>query len=266
MRRWKWCLLVALMPACTFEDGHGFTTVRDARLAVAFEPGAREFEGAILTADGHRLRIDSFRLRAVRVELQELERGSAAGGQFDPANPPPGYSLCHGGHCHAEDGRLVDYAEVEAELDGGGARFLPVAAFPVARSLDVLGAEDTPLDRVDPSPELPQASLRRVSVFAERIEISGTLSSPLGDDFQPFSVALAVPLVFASGIDVESSREGPEVLRPQIALEIDGTLFDGVDWSSLETDGEIRVEDPDSSAALAVLSNLAASEVTLTLE
>ena len=35
--------------------------------------------------------------------------------------PPPGYSLCHGGHCHTTDGGIESYEEIEAKLAGGGA-------------------------------------------------------------------------------------------------------------------------------------------------
>ncbi len=35
---------------------------------------------------------------------------------FDPANPPPGWKLCHRNHCHNEDGRVASYQQVMAEI------------------------------------------------------------------------------------------------------------------------------------------------------
>ena len=40
----------------------------------------------------------------------------AAGGVFDPNNPPPGWKLCHRNHCHHEDGRVASYAQVMQEV------------------------------------------------------------------------------------------------------------------------------------------------------
>ena len=36
---------------------------------------------------------------------------------FDPQNPPPGYGLCHNGHCHNEDNELIDYEDIQEELN-----------------------------------------------------------------------------------------------------------------------------------------------------
>ena len=49
-----------------------------------------------------------------------LARREARPTRLRPGKPPPGYTLCHNGHCHHPSGRLVPYAEIEAELAGGG--------------------------------------------------------------------------------------------------------------------------------------------------
>src|SRR5688572_4227131 len=135
--------------ACTFEDGHGFSTVDRASLEARLEPGVARDLGnhTVLTDVGYQVHLDSATLEVDEVALEELVGGGASGGtSFDPANPPPGYSLCHGGHCHADDGRLVEYAEIEAELAGGGARFSPVVTLPVDRGLDWLDGDAIALD------------------------------------------------------------------------------------------------------------------------
>ena len=38
---------------------------------------------------------------------------------FDAEHPPEGFHTCHTGHCHAEDGSVISYAEVAATLPSG---------------------------------------------------------------------------------------------------------------------------------------------------
>ncbi|HMR10666.1 MAG TPA: hypothetical protein PKA88_33040, partial [Polyangiaceae bacterium] len=94
---------VALLgTACTFERGTAYASVESAQLDVRFDPGAaRDLGGnTVLTDLGYAVHVSSFTLDIGDLSLQELKSsGSESQGSFDPANPPPGYSSCHGGHC-----------------------------------------------------------------------------------------------------------------------------------------------------------------------
>ncbi|MBL8741051.1 MAG: FKBP-type peptidyl-prolyl cis-trans isomerase [Myxococcales bacterium] len=51
---------------------------------------------------------------------------AAAGGVFDPDNPPAGWIKCHKNHCHHQDGRVASYSQVMQEngltsIKGGAA-------------------------------------------------------------------------------------------------------------------------------------------------
>ena len=98
-------MIPLLLLGCAFGPGHGFGEIAAADLAVAFEPGeARDLgDGWVLANTGDRFTLDTLVFTVESLDLLALEGGGSA--TFDPANPPAGYSLCHGGHCHADDGR-----------------------------------------------------------------------------------------------------------------------------------------------------------------
>jgi len=102
---------------CGLEEGQSWGEVR-IELEAAFEPGASRLEaGRLKTSLDYRVVIT-----AIDVEVATLVLTARADGavDFDPADPPAGYSLCHNGHCHSDDGRLVDYEDIAAEVAGGG--------------------------------------------------------------------------------------------------------------------------------------------------
>jgi hypothetical protein len=253
-------LLGTLGSACTFEDGTGFATVRSAELRVSFEPGARGLEGAVLTNSGYQVRLDNFSAELESFELEELT--SDARTSFDPANPPPGYTLCHGGHCHAVDGRLIAYADVEAELADGGPSLSAVATFPIGTTADLLAGELFELDAVEPSRELPRANLRKTALSIARVELSGSVSGgPANLDETPLSVT--APGARPTGpAELEISRDGPAELRFDALLSVDGTLFDDIDWAALVMDGEIVV-DPASPVAETFATTFSNNEIEL---
>jgi hypothetical protein len=254
--------LAPVVPGCTLDAGHGFATVESARLSAAFEPGlARDLGGATLTDLGYAVSLQSLTLGAEELVLRELAPGAST--SFDPATPPAGYTLCHGGHCHAADGRLVDYADVEAELAGGAAGLRELASLPVGAELDLLVGADVDLTRVEPSPELPEATIRelglRVASFSARGSVSGgALLEPA-----PLSVDLAFGAELEGSTQIDVSRDGPETLRLLVTLTLDGALFDGLEFATLAGDGSIALSDVDSPAAAILAGSLLRSELEI---
>jgi hypothetical protein len=263
---------IAALAGCTFEDGKGFATLDSASLSARFEPGAaRDLgNGIVLTSQGYRVALTRASLGVEALALNELREGSAPNGTFDPAHPPPGYSLCHGGHCHADDGRLVDYADIEAELAGGGARFEPVARVPASRAFDFLAGQTAVLDAVEPSRELPQARITQLSLSIERLELEGSVTGgPEGGGLGQSSAALVVELPIGSSIDAGMSlaidRDEPGAFSLRAALAIDGTLFDDIDFAPLQNASRIEIVDLESEPAVALASSLLKSQITITI-
>jgi hypothetical protein len=261
----RWMAL-ALLPACTLDEGHGFASLRSAELAIAFEPGARAYEGYVLTDLGHRILVDSFTVEIDRVELQKLTSTGEAGA-FDPAEPPPGYTLCHGGHCHAEDGRLVDYAHVEAELASGEVRHVPVVTLPVNRTASLSRRVELVLDDVEPSRELPQVSLGRAVLVFSRVELTGVVE-PASENAAaaPLSLRLDEAFTFHGDLVLVVSRDGPDTLRLGASLDIDGTLFDGVNWDLWAREGALPIEEPESALGRTLVSNLLENELDMSIQ
>ncbi len=110
-------LMGVVLAGCGLDEGRPWGEVT-LKLEAAFEPGASRVEaGRLKTALDYRVAISSIDVEVASVAMTALVDGAAA---FDPGNPPDGYSLCHNGHCHSADGRLVDYEDIAAELAGAG--------------------------------------------------------------------------------------------------------------------------------------------------
>jgi len=257
------CLLAGTSAAaCADGPGHGFATLEAATLHASFEAGAaRDLDGAVLTNRGYIVRLDSLQLQVDRLTLEALE-GGGGGTVLDPARPPPGYTLCHGGHCHAVDGRLVPYVEIEAELAGAGASFAAVVTLPLAASVSLVPASEHALRRFEPSEELPESTLRRLSLQASGIGILGSVGGAgIEDPGAPLSVDLATPISLSTGLALIVGREGPEVIQLDVRLSARGTLFDDLEFADLLGDQGISITDPESEPALDILGSFLRSEI-----
>jgi hypothetical protein len=225
--------VVALLfvAGCAFGAGGPFASV-DATLEVALVvPAGRD------AGDGWMKLDTNYQVRLVRATLElgevELVAAGAAGAAFDPANPPPGYSLCHNGHCHAADGRLVSYEDIAAEQAGGAAATVALA-FESPGSVDLLaGAASLPLDCGAPRCDLPAGTVALVRLDGHQIVLEGLVRDPLGrfSGEKPFSVQAEEALLTAP-IDLPADRENdPDVtltLRVQLGAELlDSFDFDG---------------------------------------
>jgi hypothetical protein len=240
-------LLIALSllsAACTLESGEGFASMRPGSLEVVFTPGrARDLgEGAFLTDEGYRVTLQTARLQVAELALLELRGSAGGGGSFDPANPPAGYSLCHGGHCHAASGALVSYEEIQAMLAGGSASFEPLVTVPVGRELDVLESERVVLDEFLPSPELPQAAIDRIELVVGKLVLRGEIEGGELEEPVALEVDLAIAEPLAATLSSRIDRDGPEEIVLAIELGMDATMFDGIDLASLVDEGRVVID------------------------
>lgn len=221
--------LLFALAACTFGPGSPYTRVGSASLQASFEPGARSLgEGLVVTDLGFRYSVSELTVSAESVALQRLE--GADGVDFDPANPPDGYTLCHGGHCHAEDGSLVDYGDIIVELSGGAATLSDIAVWQLP-SLDLI--ESTALSLGEPEPSLlPEGDLSRLSVQVSSARIRGQFQSEDGTANLPFDLEIDGNTIGAD-ITLSVGRGAPPDIDLEIAWVVDGTLLDGIDAAAL---------------------------------
>jgi len=260
--------LLLTCASCAWEAGEGFATL-EPTAQVAFVPLEDREAGAgwqRLDTDFQAL-IEAGSLRISRIEL--LAGASAGGGgSFDPANPPPGYGNCHGGHCHRDDGALVSYEEIEAELGGGGAA-PAVASLPLG-DVDLFAPAERALT-CSPDCELPRTELQRMRWPLEALTLEGRVRDgralPRLAGERPFRVVLPAPAQGAlatleEALALTSDRSEPPQVSLALQLDVTARLLDGLDWgTATETDGVLLV-DGERNAALRerLLENLAQLE------
>ncbi|ADO72933.1 hypothetical protein [Stigmatella aurantiaca] len=258
-------LPLALLGGCAWDAGEGFAVLEPTvRAAYVSEPSRAVGDGYQRLSSDYQVRLTTAEMRLERIELT----ASAGGGgtsTFDPSRPPPGYSLCHNGHCHRDDGALIDYEDIAAELGGGGAAPRTVATLPVG---DVnLLAPETRAVTCAPACELPSGAVSRGRWAVTALKLEGTVRDGRTDarfgGEKPFRLeatpgsATAAPLAVLDGdLDVPADREhAPRVLLA-LQLEVTARLFDSVAW-------ELPQPGSDGTVDLSAAANAPAREAIL---
>ncbi|RKH48571.1 hypothetical protein [Corallococcus llansteffanensis] len=254
-------LPVALLSGCAFDAGEGFAVLKPS-VQAAYTPlsGRDAGDGYQALASDFQLRMDAASMRLGSIDLLASSGGGGAT-TFDPSSPPPGYSLCHNGHCHSDSGELVDYEDIEAELGGGGgSTTTTVANLPVDGDLDLLRPASVGLD-CQPDCELPRTTLSRGRWSVTGVRMTGSVrDSRVPARFagaRDFRITLAPvgaeaePLAVLSGdLDVPSDRENAPAVELGLKLELTPALFDAVDWSTVAEapDGVLDLDAPGNAA------------------
>lgn len=280
-------LTLATGAGCTVGDGQGFgrlTATLSTRLA-----GLDASTGRV-TADGWYRTNNSFELQLSTLTLQVRDlqlRGTAgaaagpaagaasAGCSFDPSSPPAGCTLCHGGHCHCGD-ELKSYAELEAQVCGGGAASAPasdLARMPVEHGFDLLSPVRRDLTRCSPSCELAEGQAQQVQVQIDRLTLKGKVRDlSLQDRLAGAVLAVALALdLKGAALSAQLSPAEPIDDDSPYRLDLDATLpvtlklLDDVAWDKLTaSNGSIAVDAKHNrSAAQRVASNLALSTLSV---
>lgn len=268
--RWLAALVWLAASGCTLDPGNPFATLQpsiDARLDA---PADR-----LLPGGWWRLSSDyEVRFLVAAIDLPSIDLVAVAGGAlgFDPANPPPGYSLCHNGHCHHESGRLVPYEEIGAELSGrGNAPPPPAAALSVGR-LDLIAGETRPIG-CRRSCDLPLTRIGRLRGRVAGITLEGLVRDGRTPPRFEGERAWRATAIFAGSagetapeltgqIDLPSDRQHDPSIDLDILLRPGPALLDGVDWAAAQGDGAIDLTAPANAAAWRAL-RAALAEVPL---
>lgn len=239
--------LALLFTGCAFEEGEPWGEVR-ASLTLAFEPAAprRTEEGWLKTTTSY-----GVELHTLRVDVQRLTLAMAAGGAdatiFDPSDPPPGYSLCHNGHCHADSGALVPYGEIADEIGAEAPGSGLTVEIPGGGALAITGG--TGLAALGACPDdcaLPRGRLASMEVLLTGLYVQATIHDLLPEDQArlppeglPVEVDLALTGRAEDVLNVTFGKGRKVGARLDARLDLGETLFDGIDWS----DGDVNLRD-----------------------
>ncbi|PKN58433.1 MAG: hypothetical protein CVU56_06090 [Deltaproteobacteria bacterium HGW-Deltaproteobacteria-14] len=233
------------LSACAFADGDPWGRLELAAAARFDAPADRVVDGAVKTARNYLVTLDAVDLVVGAITVSQRAEGAAAA--FDPADPPEGYSLCHNGHCHAADGRLVPYEEIAAELAGGGASAGPSVtvvaldapvAVPVA-SGSLGAAAAVALGACPGGCVFERGALDTVRVTVSALRLRGTVHDQLVGDAarlpaegRAFDVTLTPTDALTASLSGAFDKGEPVGLRLEVTLALPAALFDGVDWSA----------------------------------
>ena len=241
-------LTLVLCSGCTFSPGrpHGEVIVShiDVLLDIEerLEPGTRD---RLRVGNDYVLELEEFEVEVGEMIVAVSAEGTTASTNFDPASPPPGYSLCHNGHCHADDGRLVPYEEIARDLassSGGSGEERLVQEIDETVMLQP-GTLATRLDNLDAEActsacELTTpgiASAAYVTILA--LEVRATLfdvsdRQRLPEEGMPVNMRLVpdTPLELFGALPRGGDEASSFTQDIGGTLTILPTIFDGIDW------------------------------------
>ena len=235
--------IFVMFAGCAFDDGLPVGELR-AYATAAFSPSAARLDskGRLITSQDYAIQIDAFELTYDAL-VGRMQQGPAIStATFDPANPPPQYSLCHNGHCHHEDGRLVDYDEIALELmstgEGSADRLV---SFYGGEALAVDSDAKTIAFRPCAPHGCPVEAGRLLSVelVLSRATLQGRVfDRRTGDDARlpPEGLALQLDLlgsaVFSTAVSVDFNENTSLGAELRVHHEISEKLFDRVDFQT----------------------------------
>lgn len=230
-------LCAAMLTACTFEDGQPWGRAQvQLRTSSDFTQRAVS-PNRLRVGNGFELEVQQFTWHVEAIELA-LAPPSTASIDFDPSAPPAGYSLCHNGHCHADDGRLVDYEDIALELHSG----MGASALAFVQQLDGQQALFTTPATLAGDPErctnrceLERGVLTLASVNIKEVTLTGIAhdvrDERLPVEGHPVSITLTEPISFSALLDDAQIGPGEPVERVLRArLMIGASVFDDIAW------------------------------------
>ncbi len=232
-------LLTIVVTGCTLEDGQPWGQAEFAVTTSFNEEGRRTDEGRLRTALDYELDWDEATLQVVSATLKLQASGTSLA--FDPAAPPAGYSLCHNGHCHADDGRLVDYEDIALEVAGQSGTAGSVTQ--VLEATVPLSSEPTYLEPglCSDQCQLPPGDLSSTSVNLAQMVLRGRIFDLRTEDRarlpeEGIEVQLNVPLQqeVAAPVSGTVGRDQPVHVGVNLDLVVSVKVWDQVDWSLMQ--------------------------------
>jgi hypothetical protein len=238
-----WILSPAV--SCTWTDGNPWAEAQLSMSARIDVPRDRQGEdGRIKTVKDYEVEVERFEIQLGEVRFVVGETPQASSG-FDPANPPAGYSLCHNGHCHDDQGNLVDYEDIARTLGVPSAAEVivrqPVGSEPLLLDDDW---QDVALQACIGSCDLSLGTLTRVELDVLAVTAQGVAfdrragtARRLPAEGVPWQVEVQTPGVLTAPLDLEITSAGPLLLELDGQLQLLASFWDDLDFQQLEGDG-----------------------------
>lgn len=227
-----------LSSGCTLDDGQPWGRLGLSASAV-FDPAARlDDEGRIRTIDDYRVNVELLQVDPGTIDVEYLPPGEAL--SFEPAAPPEGYSLCHNGHCHADDGRLVDYEDIAAELNGGASGGGAVT-YVCEDGFVLIDVDGAPLTLIPPESEnLERGTLTGVRLTLEGVVLHVTVfdsrtgeNARLPEEGVHFEDVIALNTALFTNQEITVDRGEDVNITIDATAEFPAELFDNIAWDEL---------------------------------
>ncbi|MAO82772.1 MAG: hypothetical protein CMH50_02675 [Myxococcales bacterium] len=215
--------------------------VLEASMVASFDPPAGRLndQGQLKTSANYAVDLDA---AEVTFDAFTVVLAAAGAASFDPSNPPPGYSLCHNGHCHADSGELVDYEVIALEMVGGsgGARVaVALDSEPVTLAANQVAVGQVPCE---PSPcQIPKGELAGLELTVANLSVRGTVYDGLAGDSPRLPVegrSFNVTVPITKALNAQPQLEGsigpgqPVGLHLDISFQLPPALFDDIDFET----------------------------------
>ena len=109
-------LAVLALSACALPEGEAWQQAELEVNAIFEVDGRLQEDGRFKTSKSYEIAFESVEITGLGFRTEALSSSTPLE-IFDPANPPEGYNLCHNGHCHNENNELIDYEDIQEELN-----------------------------------------------------------------------------------------------------------------------------------------------------
>ncbi|GEM_PF-4647539 len=225
---------------CSFTDGEPWGSLN---ITLTSQTSASDLVGASdVTLDASTIPLE---VEVVRVTTTS----GGGGGEFDPSDPPAGYTLCHSGHCHSESGDLVPYDEVRAEMQSGGG----TSEVTLARRTTEIDISQPFSTTAGPMAIGSRGDVSEVHVQSPNVVVNGEIRR--NGDRIPLVVRLGP--ISLGHLDLEEVTVGPDSPKTRsvsLCADWPDPLFAGVDLDGLETqEGQIlitKIVNADAAASI----------------
>ena len=236
MKKYRFSFLILslfILASCSFDDGKPWA-VASFNLTGSYDNKSDLYE----TASSYEIKIEKISLK---VSEMSLVAGSDNAISFDPANPPEGYSNCHNDHCHADDGTLPTYAEIELAISGassgGGAlisQTVDSAALLTAKS------QQLKLGECSSSCILEKSKIKNLDLAIQSIEFDvvvedkGALKRLGNEKFRLSHKITFDNLKMSKNMDLEIGRMSASAYLFSVDLILSLSFLDIIDFKALK--------------------------------
>ncbi|MEC9465765.1 MAG: hypothetical protein VX834_08280 [Myxococcota bacterium] len=243
MARMLWVAGLMLVMGCDLPAGESWRSL-NMSLDVVFDPEARmQDNGRIKTSKNYEIAFNEWGVAGLGLSV-EVVTDSAGAEVFDPINPPPGYSLCHNGHCHHDSGELVDYEDIQLELNqqSGGNTSALNQPFHGAVSYDSFTERQSVSVALEACDDLygvcdidAAGTILSVSLSVVRVSVDLTVFHPTKLPEEGVVMTLEIPVnqMLAAPSDQDLGRSANSV---SVTWELGASIWDRVEFADVVDD------------------------------